>query len=73
MDSNRMESVVAEIAAFMNRQEMSPLKEGMAKTDGAPIMATPAAVAVPAGAKIAAAAVAFTIPVGAYVTGRVFG
>ncbi|WP_329218823.1 hypothetical protein OG352_20750 [Streptomyces sp. NBC_01485] len=64
---------MAEIAAFMNRLEMSPLKEGMAKTGGSPIMATPAVVAVPAGAKIAAAAVAFTIPVGAYVTGRIFG
>ncbi|WP_326766332.1 hypothetical protein OG978_18695 [Streptomyces sp. NBC_01591] len=65
---------MGEVAAFMNRQEMSPLEEGMVKADGTPIMATPAAVvAVPAGAKIAAAAVAFTIPVGAYVTGRIFG
>ncbi|MET8747874.1 hypothetical protein [Streptomyces sp. NPDC004728] len=65
---------MAEIAAFMNTQEMPSLEEGMAKTGGTPIMATPAAaVAIPAGAKVAAAAVAFTIPVGAYVTGRIFG
>ena len=72
-DGTERESVMAEIAAFMNRLEMPPLKEGMAKTNGTPIMATPAAVAIPAGAKIAASAVAFTIPVGAYVTGRIFG
>ncbi|MEV8595276.1 hypothetical protein [Streptomyces sp. NPDC052012] len=65
---------MAEIAAFMNAQEIPSLKDGMAKADGTPIMATPAAVvAIPAGAKIGAAAVAFTIPVGAYVTGRIFG
>ncbi|WP_394438662.1 hypothetical protein [Streptomyces sp. SGAir0957] len=60
---------MAEIAAFMNEQEIPALEDGMAKTDGVPIMATPLAIG--AGAKIAAAAVAFTIPVGAYVTGRV--
>ncbi|NUP24213.1 MAG: hypothetical protein HOZ81_50790 [Streptomyces sp.] len=62
---------MAEIAAFMNEQQLPALTEGMTATDGTPIMATPAVVAIPAGAKIAAAAVAFTIPVGAYVTGRV--
>ncbi|MEU6380126.1 hypothetical protein [Streptomyces sp. NPDC046909] len=62
---------MAEIAAFMNEQDFPSLQDGMTATDGVPIMATPAAVAIPAGAKIAAAAVAFTIPVGAYVTGRV--
>ncbi|MFJ3932654.1 hypothetical protein [Streptomyces sp. NPDC090029] len=61
---------MAEIAAFMNQQEISALEDGMANTEGRPVMATPV-IAIGAGAKIAAAAVAFTIPVGAYVTGRV--
>ncbi|MFF3258418.1 hypothetical protein ACFYWO_04480 [Streptomyces sp. NPDC002932] len=61
---------MGKVAAFMNQQDLGALEDGLTRTDGAPVMATPA-VAVPVTVKITAGIVAFTVPVGAYVAGRV--
>ncbi|WJV51689.1 hypothetical protein [Streptomyces flavofungini] len=61
---------MAKIAEFMNEQNVGSIEQTITKSDGMPVMFTPA-VAVPVTGKITAAVVAFTIPVGAYVTGRV--
>ncbi|MEU6111010.1 hypothetical protein ABZ853_21715 [Streptomyces albidoflavus] len=59
---------MGKIAAFMNQQQLGALEDGLTRTDGIPVMATPA---VPAAVKITAGIVAFTVPVAAYVAGRV--